>query len=44
MHKKNPFKGPYKVGDNKHKNIGPGMAKACNNMYKYKKANIVYPK
>lgn len=41
MHKKNPLTGPKRVGDRRHKNIGPGMAKACNKIYKYKKAKIV---
>lgn len=41
MQRKKAGTGPYNDGDNKHKNIGPGMAKACNKIYKYTKANIV---
>jgi hypothetical protein len=43
MHRKNAGTGPYKDGDNRHKNIGPGIAKACSRIYKYTKAKIVYP-
>ena len=32
MQRKKPLIGPNKVGDNKHKNIGPGIANACNNI------------
>ena len=30
MQRKNPLTGPKRVGESKHKNIGPGIAKACN--------------
>ena len=32
--RKYPKNGPYSVGDSIHKNTGPGIAKACNNVYK----------
>ena len=37
---KNPATGAKKVGDRMHKKIGPGMAKACSNVYKYTKIRM----
>ncbi len=32
MQRKKPLIGPNKVGESKHKKIGPGIANACNNI------------
>lgn len=41
IHKKKPFQAPNKVGESRHKNIGPGIANACKSIYKYTNANTV---
>ncbi len=41
MHKKNPLTGPKRVGESRHRNMGPGIAKACNKIYKYTKEKTV---
>lgn len=32
MQMKNPLTGPYRVGDSRHRKMGPGIAKACSRM------------